>query len=209
MKTKKLLDKGFTLVELLIVIGILAVLAAIVIVVLNPAQLLAQARDSERISDLGALHSTLALYLGTVPNPILGTTGSCYVYSASAGAGFSAKCGGTASTADDRASSTTTGVKSASKNVDGSGWIPVDFTAIAAGSPFSVLPSDPVNDASSTAGSPVGLFYVYIPDQVNKTYEINANLESIRFSTGGNDDKESADGGSSNQLYEVGTKLDL
>lgn len=38
--------KGFTLIELLIVIGILAVLATAVIMVLNPAELLKQARDS-------------------------------------------------------------------------------------------------------------------------------------------------------------------
>ncbi|MDD4819148.1 MAG: prepilin-type N-terminal cleavage/methylation domain-containing protein, partial [Candidatus Colwellbacteria bacterium] len=35
---------AFTLVELLIVIAILAVLAAAVVIVLNPAELLAQAR---------------------------------------------------------------------------------------------------------------------------------------------------------------------
>ncbi|MDD4931154.1 MAG: prepilin-type N-terminal cleavage/methylation domain-containing protein, partial [Candidatus Colwellbacteria bacterium] len=44
--------KSFTLVELLIVIAILAVLAAAVVVVLNPAELLAQARDSQRSTDL-------------------------------------------------------------------------------------------------------------------------------------------------------------
>ena len=39
---------GFTLIELLVVIAIIAILAVVVILTLNPAQLLAQARDSTR-----------------------------------------------------------------------------------------------------------------------------------------------------------------
>ena len=35
------MKKGFTLIELVIVIGILAILATVVVLVLNPAQLLA------------------------------------------------------------------------------------------------------------------------------------------------------------------------
>jgi len=47
MKTKK----GFTLLELLIVIGILAILSTTVVLVINPAELLKKARDSQRISE--------------------------------------------------------------------------------------------------------------------------------------------------------------
>ncbi|MFA6495055.1 MAG: type II secretion system protein, partial [Candidatus Paceibacterota bacterium] len=51
--------KSFTLIELLIVIGILAVLVAAIVITLNPAQLLAQARDSKRQQDLSALTQAL------------------------------------------------------------------------------------------------------------------------------------------------------
>ncbi len=51
--------KGFTLIELLIVIGIIGILAAAVIVVLNPAELLAQARDGTRLSDIDSANSAI------------------------------------------------------------------------------------------------------------------------------------------------------
>ncbi|MFA6994700.1 MAG: type II secretion system protein, partial [Candidatus Paceibacterota bacterium] len=65
--------KSFTLIELLIVIGILAVLVAAIVITLNPAQLLAQARDSKRQQDLSALNQALntittldqSLFMGT------------------------------------------------------------------------------------------------------------------------------------------------
>ena len=45
------MKKGFTLVELLIVIGIVAILATIVVLVINPVELLKESRDSRRLSD--------------------------------------------------------------------------------------------------------------------------------------------------------------
>lgn len=47
--------KGFTLIEILIVVGVMAILAAIVIIAINPARQFAQARNTQRRSDVVAI----------------------------------------------------------------------------------------------------------------------------------------------------------
>lgn len=61
----KNLKKGFTLVELLIVIAILGTLAVVVLIALNPVQQLARTRDSGRISTVAQLGHALEAYATT------------------------------------------------------------------------------------------------------------------------------------------------
>ena len=62
--TRRLSSRSsFTLIELLIVIAILVILAVVVILTLNPSELMAQGRDSTRLSDMASLNSAINIYL--------------------------------------------------------------------------------------------------------------------------------------------------
>ena len=188
MNTSK---KGFTLIELLVVIGILAILATVVIVVLNPAQLFQQGRDSKRVADLAGLRSAIVLYMATASSPDLDGSGGAFT----CGTHFGATLSGVTTTFVTASTLAQGGVFS----VAGLGWVPINFSGTTGGSPLGALPRDPSN---ATTTSP--LYYTYSCNNASSTFELNANMESSRYSNGGADDVESRDGGDNANLYEVG-----
>src|SRR6185437_16819322 len=97
--------KGFTLIELLVVIAIIAILAVVVVLTLNPAELLRQARDSNRTSDFATLKSALGLYGADVST----TTLLCGTTSCTANTIFISYSSTTISTSTFDSSSTPTG----------------------------------------------------------------------------------------------------
>jgi len=148
---------AFTLIELLVVIAIIAILAVVVVLTLNPAELLRQARDTNRLSDLSTLNNAINLYTtdqSQAQSFSLGNASSVYVSLPDTSPtcanlnlpalpmGYTYHC----------ASSTST------RNVDGSGWIPVNLKNVSAGSPLGALPIDPTNQSST------GLYYTYSTD---------------------------------------------
>ena len=72
-KSKKV-NKGFTLIEILIVIGLIAVLATIVLIAINPARQFAQARNTQRSSNVNAILNGIGQYIadnkGVIPADI-------------------------------------------------------------------------------------------------------------------------------------------
>lgn len=65
---------GFTLIEVLIVIGIIAVLAATVLVAINPSRQFAQANNTQRASNINAILNAIGQYTvdnkGTLPSNV-------------------------------------------------------------------------------------------------------------------------------------------
>ncbi len=53
--------KGFTLVELLVVVAILGILMAAVVLAINPAEIMKKGRDSTRLSDMDSLRKAIDL----------------------------------------------------------------------------------------------------------------------------------------------------
>ncbi len=183
------MKKGFTLLELLIVIGILAILATVVALVLNPAELLRQARDSQRLSDLRTINSAIGLWVASASSTTMTpapTGGNC---TAGTGTGY----GPISNTCTVNASTT----------INNTGWVNINFSDIPGGSPLSRIPLDPVNSAA--------YYYQYNNASTTLTFELNANMESEKYKAGGAADVETntKDGGNNASVYEIGTDPDL
>jgi prepilin-type N-terminal cleavage/methylation domain-containing protein len=195
--------KGFTLIELLVVIAIVAILSVVVILVLNPAELLRQSRDSNRISDMSTLRSALSLYLADVTSPTLAPDSTHCFASTTSTVGAGNGCGGRFTIALTQTVSTAT-TTAALRKIDGSGWAGGNGTTggpvlsnISSGSPISQLPLDPTDVAP--------YYYAYAASTTFNTFIFNSHMESVKYKSGGSGDVESTDGGSSSTLYEVGT----
>ena len=142
--------QGFTLIELLVVIAIIAILAVVVILTLNPGEIMKEAQDSNRLSDLSTFQSAMNVY--TADSAVgggsanLGTPGTIYVSipdpSATSSAGTNCSALGFPSTGYHCAG------PSYYRNTNGTGWIPVNFSSLSS-NPLGSLPVDPTNTSSS------------------------------------------------------------
>jgi len=163
--------RAFTLIELLIVIAIIAILAVVVVLTLNPAQLLAQSRDANRISDMATLQSAINLYntdqsgsagysLGNASSAYLSlpdSSSTCGSWNLPSLLGYTYSCSSITS----------------SRNINGSGWVSVNLASTTSGSHLSNLPVDPVNSSST------GLYYTYYSN--GSQYEVTSIFESAKY----------------------------
>ncbi len=194
--------RAFTLIELLVVIAIIAILAVVVVLVLNPAQLLAQSRDANRVSDMATLNSAISLYISdqsASPSYSLGTSSIIYVSVPDPLATGSAgdQCQGLGLPVLPSGYTYHCAASSTYRMTDGTGWFPIDFKSVTSGSPIGSLPVDPVNVTSSD------LYYTYETDGTGG-YKLTAFFESKKDAP-----LMANDGGIDPSLYERGSDLAL
>ncbi len=195
--------RGFTLIELLVVIAIVAVLAVVVVLVLNPAALLQQGRDSNRLSDMATIQSAVNYYLTDQPGVSIGSSSVVYVSVPDPTATTTAgdQCQGLGLPSLPAAYSYHCAASSTFRMTNATGWIPVNLAAVSVGSPLGQLPVDPTNSTSSR------FYYTYTTN--GSQYEITAVMESAKYKFGGSSDVISGDGGTLAGVVEKGSKLGL
>jgi len=198
--------RGFTLIELLVVIAIIAILAVVVVLTLNPAELLRQSRDSNRVSDMATLNSAINLYNTDQSGSrtySLGLSNTVYLSIPDPNATTTAgtNCALLGLPALPSLYTYHCAASSTYRNTNGTGWIPVNLSSISSGAPLGSLPVDPTNNSSSR------LYYTYTTN--GSQFETTAVMESQKYQLGGSNDVISTDGGALASVYEKGSKFGL
>lgn len=235
IKTQKQITNmaGFSLLELIIVIGVLGILLTILVIIIRPAEILKKSRDASRIADLDSLKKTVELFVqqNTTPDEALsaqlpglclttGNTEAKIFYTATT---IDSLCSGgfiggegadvtSGSTFDPLGGASLCKFSLTPGNIDGSGWIPLDFTTMSGGAPITSLPIDPKAGTINAVvqGNFVNLNYRFAcqgdtaDSAPANVFEIDTILESDA-----NSSKMVDDGGDNPNYYEVGTSKRL
>jgi type IV pilus assembly protein PilA len=118
--------RGFTLVELLVVIAIIAILAAVVVLIINPLELMKRSRDAARLTDLANLQTAINVAVQE------STQSSQYI-----------ACNTVAGDCTDKSTNNVTGYR----GIDGNGWVKINFANQKSVS-VPTLPIDPINSTA-------------------------------------------------------------
>jgi prepilin-type N-terminal cleavage/methylation domain-containing protein len=183
---------AFTLTELLVVIGILAILSAAAVVIVDPAEYFKQSRDSQRIADLKNIQSAVFKYkysgdrIGS-----LGNTNTVYVSLVDIGSAQCVNLGLPSLSGGWQYHCLTSSANL--QKVDGTGWLPVDLSTTGV---MASLPLDPTSDSS--------YFYAYIVSS-SGSIELVSGLESQKYLAA----IAATDGGADATHFETGEDLTL
>ncbi len=171
-------QKGFTLVELLVVIAIVAILAAVVVLIINPLELTRRGRDAAILTDLANMQNAINIAVQESTN-----SGTVAILCKVAG---TYPCNG----------SSQTGTRSS----NGSGWVKTDLSSSKSVS-VATLPVDPVNDATyhytyCANNDAFEIDTVLESDQQKSKMTTDGGNETDRYETGSSLTLIAASGGS-------------
>lgn len=197
MNKKVKINFGFTTVELLVAVTILAVLAILVVTVINPIDLLKQGKDSNRVASLNAVNNALRFLTENEPGTFIGTSSVVYVSIPSAVSDCSNLGLPTLPSGWMYGCATSANLR----KIDGTGWIPVNFNSLPAGSPISELPVDSKNSTSTRN------YFTYVAS--GSSWELAFAPEAEKNKLGGANNLTIKDGGQKASLFEIGKDLSL
>ncbi len=197
--------KGFTLIEIMTVMMIILFIWGSVSLLIRPQISSEIIRDQQRIADLKALELAVLMYLQQSSN--IDLDGPSYTNSGKDEIAPRMFISIPYEDIDLRNATTNDAgviwtITQTSKTIinrnDGVGWLPINFRSLIY-PPIYTLPVDPSNNFSQK------LFYTYVFNRANKTFEIDARLESKRYGKNGPEDQVSTDAGDNDNLLEVGS----
>ncbi len=196
MKLSLSKNQAFTLVELIVVIGVISVLSAATLIYLNPVQYLKQSRDSVRSQDLTTLNNDInfgeSQGIVTYPN----TTSTLYVSLVDPGSSSCADLGLPALSGGWQYHCVTS--TDSLDKTDGTGWLPINLSNIMGSFYLTNLPIDPINTTSSCE-------YTMFAYQDSQNWELATRFESDKFIAS----FPASDGGASDILYEKGKNITI
>ncbi len=158
-------------------IAIIAILSVVVVLSLNPAEMLRRSRDANRLSDLSVFQSAMGVYVQdkSMTGSSLGLGTSSIIYLSLPDPNASTSAGSDCSGLGFPTGTYHCAGPSFYRKTDGTGWIPANLSAITTGSPLGTLPTDPTNTSSS------GEYYEYTTDGTN--WKMAAVPESSQYAS--------------------------
>lgn len=182
--------KGFTLVELLIVVGVLVVLLTAVVLLLNPVEFTAQGKDLKRISDLKNMDTAITLLKHSFDESLIDNAqlDRVYISLPDTNGNINDDCKLDYPSLPALSGSwqyRCNAIASDLKNINSTGWIPINLAGIST-NPLSILPIDPVNDVNN--------YYTYTKDGA-----LAAKLTSDKYIT----EVALNDGGNESSFFET------
>lgn len=198
------MKRGFTIIEILVILAIIALLVTIVLVFLNPIEMSKRNRDLQRVKDLQALSLAINNYLTSatqidLDGPFYDLSGwdeenpSIYI-------SLPSELNFTFSTITDYYGREWRIIQNSPStnlyNNNGEGWLPINFSENNISLPM--LPVDPLNNIDVN-NSNKNYFYSYVFRRETNEFELNAKFESKSFAKQAEDD-----GGSDKEIFEIG-----